>query len=56
MRKCDDRWINVCRCEFNHYTGEKIGEKCIVGAGTVVIRNVDDNSKIVGNPGRIMWK
>ena len=34
--------------------GKIIGEKCIVGAGTVVIRNVDDNSKLLGNPGRIM--
>jgi sugar O-acyltransferase (sialic acid O-acetyltransferase NeuD family) len=34
--------------------GKIIGEKCMVGAGTVVIRNVDDNSKIVGNPVRIM--
>jgi len=34
--------------------GKIIGENCIVGAGTVVIRNVGDNSKIVGNPGRII--
>lgn len=34
--------------------GKIIGEKCIVGAGTVVIRNVDDNSKTVGNPGKIL--
>lgn len=34
--------------------GKMIGEKCIVGAGTVVIRNVDNNNKVVGNPAKII--
>jgi sugar O-acyltransferase (sialic acid O-acetyltransferase NeuD family) len=31
----------------------KIGDNCVVGAGTVVLKDVPDNSTIVGNPGRI---
>jgi sugar O-acyltransferase (sialic acid O-acetyltransferase NeuD family) len=34
--------------------GKTIGNNCIIGAGTVVIKTVDDNNKIVGNPGRIL--
>jgi len=32
--------------------GKSIGKNCIIGAGTVVIRNVDDYCKVVGNPSR----
>lgn len=29
-----------------------IGNNCIVGAGSVIIRDIDDFSKVVGNPGK----
>jgi sugar O-acyltransferase (sialic acid O-acetyltransferase NeuD family) len=29
-----------------------IGDRCTIGAGSVVIRNVGNNCKVVGNPGR----
>ena len=32
--------------------GVQIGENVIIGAGTVVIKDIDDNKKIVGNPFR----
>jgi len=32
----------------------KIGINCIVGAGSVIIHNINNNSKVVGNPGRII--
>ncbi|MBT6170080.1 MAG: acetyltransferase [Flavobacteriaceae bacterium] len=31
-----------------------IGNNVIVGSGTVVIKNIPDNTKVVGNPGRII--
>lgn len=34
----------------------EIGENCVIGAGTVVIRNIPPNSKVVGNPQRIIKK
>lgn len=36
--------------------GVKIGNEVIVGAGTVVTKDVPDNSVIVGNPGKILDK
>ena len=30
------------------------GKNVIVGAGSVIITDVDDNLKVVGNPGRII--
>ncbi len=32
----------------------KIGNNCIIGANTVVVSNVPDNSMVSGNPARIM--
>ncbi len=32
--------------------GLKIGNYNIIGAGSVIIKNIDDNKKIVGNPGK----
>ena len=32
--------------------GVKIGNNCVVGAGTIVTKSFPDNSIIVGNPGR----
>lgn len=34
--------------------GKIIGKQCVIGAGTVIIRDIDDNSKVVGNPSRII--
>lgn len=34
--------------------GIHIGRNCIIGAGSVVIRDVDDNSVVVGNPARLL--
>ena len=34
--------------------GVQIGHHVIIGAGSVVLRDVPDNTKIVGNPGRIL--
>lgn len=34
--------------------GVTIGENVLIGAGTVVTRDVSNNSRIVGNPGRRM--
>lgn len=34
--------------------GIHIGQNCIIGAGCVVISDVDDNSVVVGNPGRLV--
>lgn len=31
-----------------------IGENCIIGAGAVIIRNVEDNAVVVGNPGKVI--
>jgi len=32
----------------------KIGHDAIIGAGTVVLSDVADNDKLVGNPGRLL--
>ena len=34
--------------------GIKIGKNCTICAGAVVLRNVPDGSKVIGNPGRII--
>lgn len=34
--------------------GVKIGKWCVIGAGTVVIKNIPDFCTVVGNPGRII--
>ncbi len=34
--------------------GVEIGDDVIIGAGSVIIENVSNNSKIVGNPGRLI--
>lgn len=36
--------------------GVKIGDNVIVGAGSVVLRDIPDNSKVVGNPTRLIEK
>lgn len=34
--------------------GVKVGSKCVVEPGTVVIRDVPDGSRVTGNPGQIV--
>lgn len=34
--------------------GVEIGDNVIIGAGSVIINNISSNTKIVGNPGRII--
>lgn len=34
--------------------GVEIGDDVIIGAGSVIINNISNNTKIVGNPGRII--
>lgn len=34
--------------------GLKIGNDVIIGAGTVVLRDIEDQQKLVGNPGRML--
>ena len=33
-----------------------IGKNCRIGAGSVVVRNVPDNSTVVGVPGHIIFR
>lgn len=34
--------------------GVIVGKNCIIGAGSVVIRDIPDNSRVVGNPSRFL--
>ena len=36
--------------------GVKIGKSCIIGAGSVILKDVPDNTTMVGNPSRILKK
>ena len=36
--------------------GVTIGDNAIIGAGTVVVKDVPENAVVVGNPGRIIEK
>ena len=31
-----------------------VGKNCVVGAGTLVTRDVPDNSLVLGSPGRVV--
>ncbi|WP_316250568.1 sugar O-acetyltransferase [Catenovulum sp. 2E275] len=35
-------------------SGVTIGSNCIIGAGSVVTKNIPDNSLVVGNPARVL--
>ena len=41
---------------FSHVIilGKKIGKNCVVGAGSVVISDIPDNSVVAGNPAKII--
>ncbi len=41
---------------YNHDLIEriKIGNNCIIGAGAVIIDDIKNDCKVVGNPGRII--
>ena len=36
--------------------GVKIGHRCIIGAGSVVTKDIPDNSVAVGNPAKVIRK
>ena len=38
----------------NIIQGVTVGENALIGAGTVVLRDVPPNAIVVGNPGRII--
>jgi len=46
-----DTWIGNCALIMAN-----VGKKCIVGAGSVVTKDVDDYSIVVGNPARVIKK
>jgi UDP-3-O-[3-hydroxymyristoyl] glucosamine N-acyltransferase len=39
-------------CNAYIHVGIKLGERCIVAAGTVVTKDVPDNAVVMGNPAR----
>ncbi len=45
----EDTWIGNCVLIMAN-----IGKKCIIGAGSVVTRDIDDYSVVVGNPARVI--
>lgn len=49
--------------DYNSYMGigalimtgvKKLGKDCLIGAGSVVIRDVEDNAVVVGNPAKVL--
>ncbi|AND42264.1 acyltransferase [Cytobacillus oceanisediminis] len=36
--------------------GVKIGDNCVIGAGSIVVKNIEENSLAVGNPAKIIKK
>ncbi len=45
----EDTWIGNCALIMAN-----IGKKCIIGAGSVVTRDIDDYSVVAGNPARVI--
>ena len=34
--------------------GVSIGKQCVIGAGTLVTRDIPDNSLVLGSPGKVV--
>jgi len=49
----DDCWIGG---NVTILAGVKIGNGCVVGAGSVVTKDIEDYSVVVGNPARLIKK
>lgn len=47
----EDTWVGNCALIMAN-----VGRKCVVGAGSVVTKDVDDFSIVVGNPARVIGK
>jgi acetyltransferase-like isoleucine patch superfamily enzyme len=47
----EDTWIGNCALIM-----ASIGKKCIIGAGAVVLKDVEDYSIVVGNPAEVIRK
>jgi len=47
----EDTWIGNCALIMAN-----VGKKCIIGAGSVVIKDVDDFSVVAGNPAEVIRK
>lgn len=43
-------WVGIGSCAIQ---GIKIGENAMIGAGSVIVRDIPENSKAYGNPARI---
>lgn len=48
-----DCWISPSCCIKNQLT---IGDNCLIGLGAVVIKNVEHNSVMIGNPAKLLRK
>jgi maltose O-acetyltransferase len=48
-----DCWIGMGVCIL---PGVQMGDGCVIGAGSVVVKDLDDYSVAVGNPARIVRK
>lgn len=51
VRIGEDSWIGNCAVIMAN-----VGRKCVVGAGSVVTRDVEDYSVVAGNPARVIRK
>lgn len=49
VRIADLAWIGIGSCVIQ---GRKIGSRAVVGAGSVIIRDVENDVTVVGNPAR----
>jgi len=49
----EDCWIGMGVCIL---PGVRIGNGCVVGAGSVVVKDLDDDAVAVGNPARVVRK
>jgi acetyltransferase-like isoleucine patch superfamily enzyme len=47
----EDTWIGNCALIMAN-----VGKKCIIGAGSVVIKDIEDYSIVAGNPARLIKK